>query len=329
MKNKKNIQQRFKVLLAQFQAGQMAASQLDELKHMVQDESKALEIEGNMYLELENQDYQKLTAFHKEAMFKNLEPQLNLLTGSSRAIGGGHRFLNRLMAAAAILLLVIVGGGLTVYFLNSQQAMEELQKSYCEIVAAPGANTRVLLPDSSVVWLNAGSKLTYSTGFNRDNRLVLLEGEGYFQVAQNEKLPFVVDADGFLVEGDKTEFNVKAYNSDPTIEALLVEGKVWINHRTEKIASDVSLGRKYKATFYRRLNSSAIIQGQPRLVISPNVDPEPLISWKNDLYIHQNCELLNKSLFPAGMKMVILHDNVSLFLRKSIRGNYIDEQYFL
>ena len=94
------------------------------------------------------------------------------------------------------------------------------------------------------------------------------------------------------MEGSKTEFNIKAYNNDPTIEAMLVKGRVLLKHRTEKISNDVSLNCKERAIFFKRSKLSVLTNNQPRLVISPNVDFKSLISWKNDIVVDYKCDLL-------------------------------------
>lgn len=308
MEDNQNIEKRFKQLIDKFQAVDCTASDLDELEQLVQNEAATSEIENTMFRKLEEQDYQELVAFDKAKLFRSLACKMGADTADQdRVVGKLPRFY-RLMPVAAILVLIFVVSGLITYFANEKQGIERRPVSYSEVVAPLGAKTQVVLPDGTVVWLNAGSKLTYSTDFNLENRLVYLAGEGYFQVAKNNEKPFVVDAFGFLVEGGETEFNVKAYQDEPTIEAILVEGKVWLNHRTETITSDVSLGRKYKATFYKQSNVSELSHGQPRLVISPNVDPKPLISWKNDRFIHQKSESLDKILIQEGTTLVMLYD---------------------
>ncbi len=308
MEDNQNIEKRFKQLLDKFQAVDCTANELNELEQLVQNEAATSEIENTMSRKLEAQDYQELVAFDKARLFRSLECKMGQETTDQKSVVRKLPRFYRLMPVAAILVLVLVVSGLTTYFMNQRQAIEQQPVSYSEIVAPLGAKTQVVLPDGSVVWLNAGSKLTYSTSFNQGNRLVHLEGEGYFQVAKNKENPFVVDAFGFLVQGGETEFNVKAYKDEPTIEAILVEGKVWLNHRTEEITSDVSLGRKYKATFYKQQNGTVLSHAQPRLVISPNVDPKPLISWKNDRFIDQKSESLDKMLIQKGKDLVILYD---------------------
>ncbi len=309
MEDNKNIEKRFKKLLDKFQAVDCTASELDELEQLVQNEATTVDIENAMCRELDEQEYPELVAFDKAKLFRSLEGKMDAkAAGQEPVIRRLPRFY-RLMPVAAILVLIFVVGALTTYFVNEKQAVQQHLVSYSEIVAPLGAKTQVVLPDSTVVWLNSGSKLTYSANFNLENRLVHLEGEGYFQVAKNKEKPFVVDAFGFLVEGGETEFNVKAYQDEPTIEAILVEGKVWLNHRTETIARNVSLGRKYKATFYKQKNGMVLSHGQPRLVISPNVDPRPLISWKNDRFIQHRSESLDKMLIQEGKRVVMLYDS--------------------
>ena len=94
--------------------------------------------------------------------------------------------------------------------------------SFCEVTAPLGSTSEIVLPDSSRVWLNAGSRIKYTTTFNQNNRMLYLEGEGYFRVAKNKQLPFVVDAYGFEVKAIGTEFNVKAYKEDAIIETTMV-----------------------------------------------------------------------------------------------------------
>jgi transmembrane sensor len=102
-----------------------------------------------------------------------------------------------------------------------------------EIVAPKGSKTRTILPDGSTVWLNAGSRITY-TDFNGPLREVTLEGEGFFDVTHatsqstGEKLPFIVHAGNIDIKVLGTAFNVKSYPDDKTIETTLIRGLVQI-----------------------------------------------------------------------------------------------------
>ena len=90
--------------------------------------------------------------------------------------------------AAVVLLLLLP---LATYW----QGKEVVKHNFADmVVEAPlGARTKLYLPDGTLVWLNAGSKIVYSQGFGVDDRNLSLEGEGYFEVTKNEKIPFVVE----------------------------------------------------------------------------------------------------------------------------------------
>ena len=64
-----------------------------------------------------------------------------------------------------------------------------------------GSRTKLTLPDGTLVWLNAGSRITYSQGFGVGNRKIELIGEGYFEVKRNEEVPFLVKTNSFAGKG--------------------------------------------------------------------------------------------------------------------------------
>ena len=98
------------------------------------------------------------------------------------------------------------------------------------IVSAPqGSQTVVLLPDSSEVRLNAGSKLTYGQNFGSDNRLVSLEGEALFSVHHDGGKPFIVKSNDFEVRVTGTKFNFRNYRNDDEAAVVLLRGSVAID----------------------------------------------------------------------------------------------------
>lgn len=99
--------------------------------------------------------------------------------------------------------------------------------TYAEVNTLPGTITRYELPDKSVVWLNAGSKLRYPLHFTSEKREVDLEGEAYFEVKSDLNHPFYVNtSQGLQVYVYGTRFNVCAYADDSSIETTLERGKV-------------------------------------------------------------------------------------------------------
>ncbi len=296
MKINQDINIRFKKLLDKFNAGDCSISELIELEKFFQDEESVSAIKDEMFLKLENQSYPSLEKFSQEQTFQKVKNQIKTHPKSKKRVL--KRYGNILVIAASVILAFVFG--VLVDELRDSKPVTEII-TYSEVFAPLGAKSKVVLPDSSVVWLNAGSKIVYSSDFNKHERNVSLEGEGYFQVAKNKTIPFVVDAFGLLVEAVGTEFNIEAYGEEQTIKTTMVEGKVKLGHTTEKIAENVFLNPRYKATFYKNSDSDMLASGQPRLVISPNVDPLPLISWKDDRYIFKS-ELLKDLAVKLGRK---------------------------
>ncbi|MBT1710975.1 DUF4974 domain-containing protein [Fulvivirgaceae bacterium PWU5] len=120
-------------------------------------------------------------------------------------------------AAAAVTLVMLATA---LYFLNPT-----VQKQ----VTARGHRTFVTLDDGTKIWLNAESRLTYPKSFRgEETREVQLEGEAYFDVAENKQKPFIVHTSDIRIKVLGTSFNVKSYGKDRTIQTTLIKGKVTI-----------------------------------------------------------------------------------------------------
>lgn len=98
-----------------------------------------------------------------------------------------------------------------------------------------GTRTNLLLPDGTVVWLNAGSVLTYPANFTGEKREVALEGEAFFDVAANATHPFIVHTSTASIRVLGTSFDVKAYERDKTMETTLIKGSIEVTYRRSRI----------------------------------------------------------------------------------------------
>ncbi|WGQ08925.1 FecR domain-containing protein [Pedobacter gandavensis] len=90
-----------------------------------------------------------------------------------------------------------------------------------------GGIYQVNLPDGTKVWLNAASSIKFPTTFAQlSQRKVELEGEAYFEVAKNKKVPFVVSTGGQQVQVLGTHFNISSYSDEGELKTTLLEGSV-------------------------------------------------------------------------------------------------------
>lgn len=139
------------------------------------------------------------------------------------------------------------------------------------VVTPKGGQYQVVLPDGTRVSLNAESKLRYPVYFGGDKRVVTLEGEGYFEVAKQERdgrrIPFMVNTGEQQLEVLGTTFNVQAYGED--IQTTLVEGKVRLRH--EATGNEVVL----------QANDQAVLKNQTQGFTVSKVDPIYATAWKN------------------------------------------------
>lgn len=297
MKSEKEIQNRFKVLHEQFLERKCSVSELKELEALMEQNDSANSIKNRMLLQLDREDYSGEGVFNKNKLFDRIISQVET-EEKPKEYNIRRLYVNFIRVAAILLSFVAGGSALYLYQANINQV--ERVPEYCEIVTPLGAKTKVVLPDSSVVMLNAGSKLRYSNLFNETNRDLSLEGEAYFKVAKNKDIPFVVDAFGFEVEAVGTEFNVKAYKEEKVIETSLVEGKVKLSHKTEKIAKNIYLNPNHKATFYKVATNE---KNKPRLIINTNVDLSPILAWR------ENQLILDKELLiDLAVKLERMYD---------------------
>jgi len=101
-------------------------------------------------------------------------------------------------------------------------------------VLADNGNMEVALPDGSHITLREGSRLSYPERFDAAERDVKLEGEAFFEVARNERQPFVIDAGAAQVKVLGTSFNVSC--SENAAEVTVATGKVQMTAERKKDA---------------------------------------------------------------------------------------------
>lgn len=122
-----------------------------------------------------------------------------------------------------------------------------------------GGQFKVTLPDGSQVWLNAASSLRYPTVFTGKERTVTLQGEAYFEVAENARQPFVVIASDMTVKALGTAFNINAYKDEETINTTLLEGKVQVQSAILKPGEQAVLTQDAQLSINDRADVNAVI----------------------------------------------------------------------
>src|SRR5690606_6796401 len=146
---------------------------------------------------------------------------------------------------------------------------------YNTITTPRGGQYQVVLPDGTKVWLNAESSLRYPTLFSKTERRVELQGEGYFEVAKNEKAPFIVKTDEQFVKVLGTHFNINSYQKHRRTETTLLEGSV-----------EVSSSAGYSGRTVSRIlkpGEQAVVRPKRGIEVSA-VQATNAIAWKKGLF---------------------------------------------
>lgn len=129
--------------------------------------------------------------------------------------------------AASWLLFLALGSLLSMWLFNKPQTVVTADANKkVEIHSPLGSRNRIVMPDSTTIWLNAGTTITYARDYGIVSRTVELDGEAYFDVMGDSKHPFIVHTKEVDIKALGTRFNVKAYSEEETITTTLEEGKI-------------------------------------------------------------------------------------------------------
>lgn len=147
----------------------------------------------------------------------------------------------------------------------------------------------ITLSDGTRVWLNAGSTLNFPVAFTGKERVVTINGEGYFEVTHFDKWPFKVNKGITQVTVLGTRFNVMAYDDEEKLNITLVQGSV-------RVSANVNPGTEGQS-------SVMLIPGEQAQVPQPaqpdqsvpiqvhTTDVDQAVAWKEGLFSYHNTGL--------------------------------------
>ena len=130
---------------------------------------------------------------------------------------------NKFFKAAAILLLISAIGITGLRLWNKNE----------EYLTFSTTNHKIfkVLQDGTKVWLNKKSKIRLNTAFGDKKREITLEGEAYFDVVKNQRVPLKIQTGHLQIEVKGTAFNVNAYQASAKTEVSLVRGSIEVTDK--------------------------------------------------------------------------------------------------
>ncbi len=179
--------------------------------------------------------------------------------------------------AASVAIFIVCSLGM--YLLGGRNIKKEKLQTVVNQTIVRNEKVSLLLPDGTKVWLNKDSKISYPDSFDDKRRLVILDGEGYFEVAHDETRPFFVETKGMTVKVLGTVFDMKNYSDDVISETVLLSGKVEVDMDNDK--DPILLSPNQKISYNKQTGNHYI----------EDIDAPEYALWKNDKLVMDNEEL--------------------------------------
>ena len=168
---------------------------------------------------------------------------------------------------------------------NSNNLSTNDLNKYNTISTPMGGKFKVILPDGSLVLLNAASTLKYPVHFDEKLRKVSFTGEAYFEIAKLEdkrkkRVPFYVYSNDQIVEVLGTHFNINSYDNEEYSKTTLLEGSVKIIN--EKSAAPAKILKPGQQAVIKRGDV------QTKIMIA---DEAQALAWKDGYFLFKNTNI--------------------------------------
>jgi transmembrane sensor len=250
------------------------------LKHWTIAAAAAVVVMTTTFLLVNRQRKSTNTMAHQSTRKEIVLPGTNVATltlsnGKKILLNGSNK--GRLAIQGNTIITKNAAGQISYDAANSP-ATNNAQIVYNTITTPKGGQYQIILPDGSKVWLNAASSLTYPIVFKGRERHVDLQGEAYFEIFKNKKMPFTVTAENATIKVLGTHFNVMAYENEPSVNTTLLEGSIAL-----KVKNTCLTMVPGQQTAANRLSNDVKIYA---------VDVEDAIAWKNGYFSFKKEELL-------------------------------------
>lgn len=216
----------------------------------------------------------------RQQELRTFAPVTNVIPGSSKAVltlASGEQILLKPGEVAKNSLgtnVELDERNNILHYLNKKPQKTALK--YDRLDIPRGGEFTVTLADSTVVYLNSASTLTYPPVFHEKERKVFLSGEAYFEVKKEDSRPFFVVTDAVTIRVYGTAFNVSTRCHGNT-QTVLITGCIGISGNQEN-APEFRLKPLQMADY----SPDGVLN---RIV---NVDPRSAVAWKEGLFVFED-----------------------------------------
>jgi len=164
--------------------------------------------------------------FLKQEILNRIQVQLNQ---SDKPV---YKLLSLRNIAASAILITAVGLASWFFVFKSKQDLNISKTDFQTIVTSSGQLRKIILPDNSIVHLNANSRIRIPVHFSKmDRKFYLEEGEAFFQITKDKSRPFIVHSQQLDVKVVGTSFNIRSYKQLDHIKVAVSTGKVSVTEQ--------------------------------------------------------------------------------------------------
>lgn len=293
-------------LLAKKIAGEASADELQELEALMKanpDWAYQAEHIQHLWKSEKEEDQQESELAFEQHLIKLKEAGIDFKKPENAVLNQESTSPNKkkvFVSSFAVLFVFLIAGWL--WFNSGRKNNTAIaDKNYSEVSSPLGSKTKLVLPDSTVVWLNAGSKLIYNEHFGSTNRNTTLVGEAFFDVKKST-VPFIIHANTIQIRVLGTAFNVKAYPDEKTTETSLIRGRV-----------EVTLDKRPgQPPFVLHPNEKLVVSNEQDEIKPTIHQKEPIVVWKGltrtvDSTIVETSWVNNKLIFQDESFIDIAH----------------------
>jgi ferric-dicitrate binding protein FerR (iron transport regulator) len=204
--------------------------------------------------------HQKMLKIDEKKAFKKVSGKINRSTKIKL-----FTYFQRVAAVVVFPLLAV-----SIFYYGKQTEDHVQIAQITNTVETPlGMRSSITLPDSTRVWLNAGSRISFPVVFSNKEREVSLSGEAYFEVRKNKKWPFIVTTKNVNVIVTGTKFNCNAYPENEQVQTVLVEGEITLTNLGMTENRQVKPG---ELAVYNKSNGR---------ITKVSTDLQKYVAWKN------------------------------------------------
>lgn len=164
--------------------------------------------------------------------------------------------------------------GTTLFIASAKQKPAEPEQLCLDVPR--GGEFKVILEDSTEVWLNSESTLRYPETFSAGERRVAVTGEAYFHVRKDASRPFYVESQGQTIRVYGTTFNVRAYQDESATYTTLESGSISLSS-TDK-GGEIFLSQGHQA----------ILDHESDNITMTTVDPAVVTSWRHGRFVFED-----------------------------------------